>query len=71
MDKPLWKQALELEHFIRAFVPPGWKDTIEQVMFVPWLSENDNLKIKDGIIPMHFEKEVFKLAIRAYLLGGN
>ena len=67
----LWEQALELEHFIRDFVPPYWKYNIQSVMFVPVVLERDITIIKDhGIIPAKFDG-VMKLAIRAWLLKGK
>jgi len=70
-DKPLWEQALELEHYIRDYVPGGWKAPIAQLMFVPMVLEADIVSITKGIIPGKFKEPAIKWAIRAYLMGSR
>lgn len=67
----LWEQALELEHYIRDFIPPHWKESIQKVMFVPFVSEKDVRNIKNGSIPFKFCNTPMLLAIRAWLLQGK
>ena len=66
-----WALALELEHFIRDFVPPGWTCSIEHCMFVPVVFKQDITAIKIGRIPEKFSNPAIKLAIRAWLLKGK
>ena len=69
--KELWEQALDLEHFIRDFIPAHWKEPIHMVMFVPFVSEQDIVTIQNGTIPEKFNSMAMLLAIRAWLLKGK
>ena len=66
-----WELALDLEHFIRSFIPPHWKEPIEKVMFVPFVSEKDIRNIQNDSIPFKFCNTPMLLAIRAWLLKGK
>jgi hypothetical protein len=57
------KLALELEHYIRDYIPEGWTESLENVMFVPWVSINDIKLILKDEIPCKFDKTPFKQAI--------
>jgi hypothetical protein len=61
------QKALELEYFIRKYVPDSWKEPIETIMFVPWVSVRDIKQILSGIIPRIFDKFPFNEAIKTWL----
>lgn len=65
MDKA--KLALELEHYIRDYVPKEWKESIEIAMFVPWVSVVDLNRILNNDIPTKFDKHPFKEAVQSWL----
>lgn len=67
----LWEQALQLEHFIRDFVPGNWKESIGMVEFVPFIAEQDIITIQSGIVPEKLNKPPILWAIRAYMLKGK
>lgn len=69
--KPTWKEALDLEHFIRAYIPAGWQGNIENAMFVPFVSEGDIIMIREGHIPNKFNKYPMVLAINEWLEDHN
>lgn len=48
--------ALELEHYIRNYVPTGWKESIETAMFVPCVFGKDVRRILENNIPIQFQK---------------
>ena len=63
----LWEQALELEHFIRNYIPEGWQGSIENAMFVPTVLEADIVTIREGYIPNKFNWYPMVLAINEWL----
>jgi hypothetical protein len=63
--------ALELENYIRDYVPNGWKESIETAMFVPWVSVQDLMSIMNRVIPSKFSKQKFQEAIYAWLKEKN
>lgn len=71
MSKQRWELALELEHFIRDFIPAGWKEPISSVMFVPIVLEADIATIEEGNIPDKFGKGPMLWAVRSYMLKGK
>jgi hypothetical protein len=68
--KSTWELALHLEHFIRAYIPAGWRESIETAMFVPFVAEKDIVAIKGGMIPDKFNKYPFVLAINQWMEEG-
>lgn len=59
--------ALELEHYIRDYVPKGWKESIESVMFVPWVSVVDVNRVLNNDIPSKFYTHPIKEAVHSWL----
>ncbi len=59
--------ALELELYIRDYVPNGWKESLEMAMFIPWVSVVDLTEILEGKIPDKFNHIRIKEAINAWL----
>ena len=71
-ERPEWEQALELEHYIRDYVPPQWNSPLAQLMFIPTVLVPDLREIMEGNIPNKFKKQPAILwAIRAYLLSSK
>lgn len=60
-------KALELEEYIRDYVPYGWKVSIESAMLVPWVSIVDMREILSGVIPNKFERVMLKEAVESWL----
>ena len=60
--------ALELEHYIRDYIPTGWKESIETAMFVPCVFEKDIDRILNNCIPWDFQKHPCMIeAIKSWL----
>jgi hypothetical protein len=67
----LSKKALELEYHIRDYVPKGYLSSIENVMFVPWVSIVDIKEILQRRIPDKFNKFPFDEAINSWITGED
>ena len=61
-----WMEALELEFFIRKYIPKGWKEPIERVFPSPWLLSIEYEEIIKGNIPVRLDTPGHREAIEAY-----
>ena len=51
-----WEKAIEIEQFIRNYVPKGWKEAIHVFSFAPYVTEKDYITFEDayknGYLPL-------------------
>ncbi len=62
----LWEQALNLEHYIRKYVPVNCKESLQTYSFVPFVAEKDFIACSFGCIPEKFSRGDFKEAIISF-----
>jgi hypothetical protein len=60
------EEAIELEYFIKKYIPKFWKEPIGMVSFVPSILDDDFIKLEAGEVPERFDKWYFKEAISKY-----
>lgn len=65
-------EAMKLEDFINNFKPKHWKESLEQVVYVPPVTQEDLLLItRKDMIPAKFNKVYFIEAINKWKEQNN
>jgi hypothetical protein len=69
MSKSIQDEAMELELFIRSFIPKGWRENLQTVMFCPMITEADYISIRKGEIPTtsRYQQPMIEVAIKVWL----
>lgn len=65
MSKP-WEKAMELEHFIHAYIPKGWVEPIGKVFPYPYMLVEEYEGMFKGIYPERFNDPTHREAIEVY-----
>jgi len=52
MKKELWALALEIDQFVKYYVPKGWRGPIHEFVFPPMFTEEQVKVILNGGIPI-------------------
>lgn len=64
---PIQMSKLELELYIKNYIPNGWKESIRTVDFFPLISDEDYASIVRGVIPD--KKEYLKWYVKEAILS--